>query len=321
MLISLEDRMKQYRRLYELLWFKNPRIKKKEIAAALGVDPRTASRRIKEAIEGSHILGPHVRKRSYANMKEYVYLCNVKDPLETYARLEKDSNVFYHAKMAGFANFWIVSRERADVSGKVLVEAPRSDYHMSYAPNRSWNQALEVIRNKIDAFNPRAYEPQNTIKTYWNETAEWDSEDEKLLRYFKHDLRKTFTPVMRRHLITTAKIYKFLEKLSRYCTVTTSYFPEGISAYDPYLFCFRTEYEDFIIDLFSEIPTSSLFFKVSDRLFVLVHLKKDFVRSNDFKAFEAFEPCLLSLTNKLLRKEIIGSEEHAIIEYHVAKNL
>ncbi|MBU6996972.1 MAG: winged helix-turn-helix domain-containing protein [Theionarchaea archaeon] len=321
MLISLEDRMKQYRRLYEILWFKNPRIKKKEIAAALGVDPRTASRRIEEAMEGSHILGPHVRKRSYANMKEYISFCSAKDPLETYTRLEKDSNISYHAKMTGFANSWIISKERVDISGEILVEAPRSDYYMSYAPDCSWNQALETIRNKIDDFSPLRYNPQCAIRTHWNETAEWDSEDENLLTYFRHNLRKTFIPVMREHLITTAKVYKFLAKLPTCCTVTTSYFPEGISEYDPYLFCFRTEYEDFIIDLFSQIPTSSLFFRVSDRLFVLAHLKKDIVRSNDFKGFQGFQPCLLSLTNKLLKKEIIHSEEHAIIEYHIAKNL
>jgi hypothetical protein len=34
------------------------------------------------------------------------------------------------------------------------------------------------------------------------------------------------------------------------------------------MFMFETDYEDFIVDLFSELPTSTFFFKVANKLFV-----------------------------------------------------
>lgn len=63
----------------------------------------------------------------------------------------------------------------------------------------------------------------------------------------------------------------------------TRYFPEGAKAYDPYLFVFETDYEDFIVDLFSELPTSTFFFKVSDKLLMSGRMIKTSVRKVDLE--------------------------------------
>jgi DNA-binding Lrp family transcriptional regulator len=318
---TLESRKPQYRAIYELLWSGNPRIYIKDIASALHVDSRTASKRMQEAFDLGYIVGPHIRKRSYAAMKEHIYFLDCKTPFETYLKYSKDITIVYHARMVGFANTWIVSGKETYTKGDIKVEGLRSDYFNTYAPNHSWEKAIQVMQKKVEHFDAEDYEPKGIIKTHWNETTDWDSECEKLYREFKYGLRKPLTPIMKKHLISGQKIYEFLKKLPEYCTISINYFPEGVFTYDPYLFMFETEYEDFIIDLFSQLPTSSFFFKVSDKLFMRTYGEKQFLRHGNLPMAHVAELRIPLLMRDLLKKGIIQSEDHAIIEYYWAKHL
>jgi DNA-binding Lrp family transcriptional regulator len=318
---TLESRKPQYRAIYELLWSGNPRIYIKDIASALHVDSRTASKRMQEAFDLGYIVGPHIRKRSYAAMKEHIYFLDCKTPFETYLQYSKDTTIVYHARMVGFANTWIVSGKETYTKGDIKVEGLRSDYFNTYAPNHSWEKAIQVMQKKVEHFDAEDYEPKGIIKTHWNETTDWDSECEKLYREFKYGLRKPLTPIMKKHLISGQKIYEFLKKLPEYCTISINYFPEGVFTYDPYLFMFETEYEDFIIDLFSQLPTSSFFFKVSDKLFMRTYGEKQFLRHGNLPMAHVAELRIPLLMRDLLKKGIIQSEDHAIIEYYWAKHL
>ena len=317
-----EERINQYRIVYELLWSKNPRIYVKDVASILRVDPRTASKRMIEAFDLGYVTKPQIRKRSYKNMKEFLYFINCSRPLEKYIEYSKDQNVTFHAVMGGFADLWIASTEPMNFDTDcIVVEGVRSDYHVALSPPYSWERAVKVMEKDVDTFTPHDYEPEMHIQTHWNESVEWDSEFENLYRYFKYDLRKALTPVMREHLITTGKIYKYLDNINEYCTVFTRWFPKRASAYDPYLFVFETDYEDFVIDLFSQLPTSSIFFKVSNKLFMYTHVEKTSLRGVGLNMTDISQLHIPLLVRELLRKEIIHSEAHAIMEYFWRKNL
>jgi len=159
------------------------------------------------------------------------------------------------------------------------------------------------MREDVENFIPEDYKPKGIIKTHFDEPVKWDSEDEILYRYFKYNLRKKLSPVMKKHLISGTKLYAWLERLPEYCTIFTGYYPETLSAYDPYLYMVETDYEDFIVDLFSELPTTSTFFTISDKLFIYKEL---------------YIPLLL---NELLNKEIIKSKARSITEFYWAKDL
>lgn len=73
MTVALEERKKQYRIIFEVLWSGNPRIYAKDVASILHVDPRAASRRMTEAYDLGYVSKLQVRMRSYENTKEYVY--------------------------------------------------------------------------------------------------------------------------------------------------------------------------------------------------------------------------------------------------------
>jgi DNA-binding Lrp family transcriptional regulator len=317
---SLENRKKQYRAIFELL-DRNPRIYVKTIASELGINPNTASRRIREAFEKGHIVGPQVRKRSYKNFKEYMYFFHCKNPRKQYLEYRHDENIVYHAALIGFPTLWVVSKEKLEPKAEAIIEGPRSDYYLSFPPNHSWELCIEKMKKKVETFNPEEYEPQGIIKSRWNEAIEWDRQDEILFREFKLGIRKKLSSVMKNQHISAEKIYEWFERLPRCCDTITHYFPETISSYDPYLFFFETDYEDFIIDVFSEIPTSCFFFKVSDELILYVFLRKEFLRYVGVTINNFSKLHINLLIMDLFERGILTSEHHALVEYSHIKTL
>ena len=316
---NLEERKQQYWSIFELL-NRDPRIYIKDIALKLKIDPNTASNRLAEALAEKYFSLPQVRKCSYQNMIEYVHFIDCKNPLELFRQYQEDTNVVYHARMSGFASMWITSKEKIDFEG-VVIDGPRSDYYVSHPPNHSWKQAIQIMQRKTEAFSPKVYQPKEIIRNHWNETIEWDETDEILYREFKYNLRKKFSSIMRTHHISANRIYRFLGRMQEYCTVFTRYFPETIMYYDPYLFMFETDYEDFIIELFSELPTSSFSFKVADRLFLYANIERTSIREPGRYMSDISQLDIPLLVEALLKKGILRSEEHTLVEYYWAKPL
>lgn len=310
--LTQEEKERQYRAMYEA-YYESPRIFKNKIAKLLHIKRSSASDRLKEALELGWLSKPQIRRRSYANLKEYTYFIKCKNPAEFFSEFVDNENIIYHALTGGCTNLWVVSREELDFQCNVSVKGLRSDYHISFAPNHSWETAIQVMRKMVEDFNPKDYEPEGIIKMHWNETVEWDSEYEALFREFNYDLTRPITPIIRKHCISWRKLDKWMKNLSKYCTIMTGYYPGKISSYDPYLFMFETGYEDFIINLFSELPTTTLFFKVSNKLFSLAYVKKKYMRvvNSQIHIRRLHIP---NLVMDLLKRGVILSETHGIVE-------
>jgi len=320
MRVTEKERRKQYRIIFTVL-NEYHRIPPVDISKKTGIDRRITGLRLEEAYEKGHIVGPHLRKKSYKNFIEYVYLVNCKDALDLYLRYSKDQRISYNTVMDGFANLWVVSKEKIIIEGDVLVAGPRSDYHMSFPPDHSWDTAVQIMRKEVENFNQKKYEPQGIIKNHWDKTVEWSKEDELLFGELKYDLRKPLTPIIKKYGINTEKIEEWLKRLPETCNILTQYFPETISAYDPYIFSFKTDYEDFIIDLFSELPTSCLFFKVSDRLVLRAYMRRNLLRSVDQKPSNINRLQVPLLIRSLVKKGIVQKKDHAIVNYYWRKNI
>jgi hypothetical protein len=316
---SLEEQKKQFRIIYELL-HKNPRIYIKDIASVLNINPHATSKKLEKAFVEGYVLPPQLRIRSFANMKEYMYFIHCDSVSKYYLTYIEDERVVYHAVMGGFANLWIISQGKIEVPGDIICEGFRSDYHVAHATDHSWQKAITLMKEKIKNFNPRNYHPKGIVQTRYHESIAWDLNFQTLYREFKYNVRNKLSPIMKRNRISAEKIYKFFDVLSDTCTVFSRYFPQTLSAYDPYLFMFKTDYEDFIISLFSELPTSPLFFKVSDRLFVYVDVARQYLR-NVHESTNISRLHIPLLINDLLKRKIIEHEDHAILEYHWGKDL
>ena len=275
---------------------------------------------MKEAFEKLYISRPDVRKKSFKNLKEYMYFIRCEGPEKLYLKYREDPNVTYHAQTIGFCDLWVISKKKMDIDGNIILEGYRSDYHVSYAPDHPWETGLQNMRKMVDDFSPDNYTPRGIIKTHFNKKIEWDEEDETLFGYFKYNLRRKFSPIFDKHKIHSNRIYRFLENLPDCCNVATHYYPETLSAYDPYLFMFETDYEDFIIDLFSELPTSASFFRISNKLVSLFYIPKQLIRNSDLQiaSNKLYVPLMVI---ELLKKGIIKKKERAIIDFCWGKDL
>lgn len=122
--------------------------------------------------------------------------------------------------------FWVIhfskglapiTKEKIDIDGDCLVEGYRSDYSFPCTPNRSWENSLQIMHEKLESFKKEDYEFQGIINSHFDETTKWDSEDEILYRYFKYDLRKKLSPVITKEGVSREKIFAWFERLPECC--------------------------------------------------------------------------------------------------------
>jgi predicted transcriptional regulator len=319
MRVPLEQRIREYRIIFDLLNEK-PRIQYTEIAEELDVEIRTASSRLREAIEDGYIAGPQIRKKSFSNFKTYVYLVNSSNSLQSFREYIKDSHVLYHEIMEGFCNVRVVSDMKLDIDGTILGGVS-SDYYVSYPPDQPWKASIDNMWNMVRKFNPRDYTPKGYITTHWDETAEWSEQDEILFLEFKYDLRKPLQPLWEKNGIYMGKIKDFLESLPKYCAISTSYFPLTMNAYNSFLYTFETDYEDFIIDLFSQLPTTCWFQRVSNTLICHVWTLREPVKKVTAHLENIPGIQIPLLVETLVNKGIVKKENRARKEYYWRKEL
>jgi hypothetical protein len=320
MKLSSKEKRRQYRIIYESL-YEDARITITDLSKKMGASLETTSKRVNEAFDEGYLLKSQIRKRSYANIKQYMFFVDCEDPLESYLRYLEDEQVVYHAVMEGFSNLWVTSLDKMIIEGNILVGGPVSDMHVSFAPPHSWGEAKKIMWKKVEAFDPTDYESRGTIQTHFDKEMEWEEEDEVLYKNLKYDLRKPLYPIARKNHISGQRAWDWLEKLPECCSIMTPYYPQTRSAYNSYIFVFETEYEDFIIDVFSELPSSCVFFKVSNKLVLHAHVVRELLRSNSQPVSNISRLHIPLLTKYLLEKGIIKKERHALVDYYWRKDI
>ncbi len=313
-----EERKKQYRLIFESL-YETPRITVKDVSSIVGGKQR-AILRLQEAFECGYIIGPQIRERSHDNFTEYMYFLNCEDPDIAFQKYFENERVVFLAQMAGFCSLWIISKEEIAIDEEIVFQGRRSDYHVSFPPDRSFEHAMQIMRKKVRDFEFKTYVSKGIIQTHFNETIEWDEQDKSLYDYFKQDLRKKLTPVMEKYNIPKHKVTNWFKKLPECCTIFASYFPEKKSSYDQYLFMFKTDYEDFIIELFSELPTTSTFFKIGDRIFAYLHLAYQSIRTPE-PVISLDQLQIPLLMGDLSKKGIIRNKLHALLERFSSRDI
>jgi hypothetical protein len=307
----------EFRKIYEHLCDK-PRFRPHHVSKDLGLRPSSVADRLKEAIENGYIVGPQIRKKSFSNFKTYVYLVNSSNSLQSFREYIMNSHVLYHEMIQGFCNVIVVSDVKLDIDGTILGGLS-SDQYVSHPPDQSWKTSTNKMWDMVRKFNPRDYTPKGYIETHWNEKAEWSEQDETLFLEFKYDLRKPLQPLSEKTGILMGKIKDFLENLPRYCTISTSYFPLTMKAYDPYLYIFETDYEDFVIDLFSQLPTTCWFQRVSDALIAYAWTIREPTKNVNTKMEDVSEMQIPLLLEALVKKGVVKKENYAYRRFYWRK--
>lgn len=308
-----KERRKKYRLIYDT-FCDNPRIIPANLASILQKTQNRTEKLIEKAISEGFLYYPQIRKRSYQNTKEYTHFLKTYNGFQLYIDLIKDNRISYHAYITGHFNLWLITNKKIPFKDSIF-EGYRTDYHFTKAPDQSWDTGIKNIHAMIDSFDPKEYEPVNYCQSHLHEKIYFPPEYEIMYQYFKFNLRKPLTPLMADHKIPMDTINQFLGDVPKLFTVTISYYPEGIESYEPWLFKIDTKYHDFIIDLFSELPTTSLHFKVKDSLFTLLFTERELIRTTS--SFKSIEDIHIPWTMHILReKGIIDYETHGLVNSH-----
>ncbi|MGC1121128.1 MAG: hypothetical protein WBA22_08535, partial [Candidatus Methanofastidiosia archaeon] len=212
-----------------------------------------------------------------------------------------------------FCNILAISDRKLDVGG-ALLWGVTADYYVSYAPDQSWRTTINNMWTAVGDFNPEDYTPTGHITTHWDEEVEWSEEHEILYQEFKYNLRKPLEPLARKRGIHMGMIRNFVKCLPQYCIIFTHFYPESLPTYSHYLYVFKTEYEDFIIDLFSQLPTTCWFQRISGKLIGHLSLLTSSVNQENTRIRDVTALQIPLLIKELVRKGIVKSEAHAKFE-------
>ena len=117
---ALEDKKRLYRQIFFLLQ-ENPRMTISSIAKKVRAKPASVGNWLNDAFDQGFITTPQIRKKSFQNFPEYMYIAKCEDPLELFLQYTEDQNILCHARMEGSANIWVISRKKINIEGDILV--------------------------------------------------------------------------------------------------------------------------------------------------------------------------------------------------------
>jgi hypothetical protein len=96
MALTKEEEERHIRVMYEAIYEK-PRILKKKIGELLHISAYKASTKLKKAVDLGYLSLTQIRKRSYKNLKEFVYFLICDNPNKYFSEFVDNEKITYHA--------------------------------------------------------------------------------------------------------------------------------------------------------------------------------------------------------------------------------
>jgi hypothetical protein len=283
----------------------DPRISLSAIGRQMGIDRRTATAWWNLAVENRIIIPPILRKKSFLNFREHVYFLKVKDPHKLFKKLMNDKSITYYMVQTGFSNFAITAKEEIDPPGEIIFSGERSDSFVSTPPDCTYEEAAQRISQKLENMKEEDIKPSPLV--YHDSIYEsWDEKDEIIYNELCNDMRKPFLPIMKKHKLYSDKIMNWIKERDTFGQTFTFFYPEGEGAYLPTMYVMKADYDFLIIDLFSQLPVTSVFYRLRNLFFMTLYIP-----------FPLFARSLTRMVlSRLQERGIIEDYENAVNEYH-----
>lgn len=297
---TLSEEEKKYLK-YQIYSFRydDPWIPNKKLARLVNRPTTTVDRYAKLAEKEGVIWGPSL---GLIHPERRVALLLFDDKWKGYKALQEYGNIGYVCACQGDWDIMTIQHGEVDFSRvpgykETIIEGSRKKVFTPKVNHTTWKTSFETIETLIDEGEP----PEKSILTCDVSYPDWDEEDWKLYNYFRPNVRKKFSTLRKEHLISWRKFIEWKKSLREYCTIMIEYYPEGDTAYDNITFCFRTDYEQFIVELLSTFPTTCFVYKVREWLLANVFVPPAY--SHQTRLYE--------ILSQLLNKNIVTEYEDA----------
>ena len=278
----------------------NPRIPKSHFGREFKVNPSTGESWYNSAIDLRIIIPPVFRRKSYTNFREYFYFVKSDNPHQFFESIQEDKNVLYCSVQTGFADVQIISKSKMNLE-EIVLSGPRSDYYVSIPPNCTYEESISRIEKKFKKIDK--VRSESPLKFFKKSYGPWDDLDEAIFWSFSNNVRKKFKCVMEETSAYSDKIMKWYRGRHKFGDTIVMFFPESESYYQLTLYAIETEYDNVIIDLFSQLPTSSVFYRIDKFLIMAIYISFPFAsRSLVQRILEFFkkEKLVFNYTNSIV---------------------
>ncbi len=260
---------------YQIYAFRydDPWIPDKRVAKLVTRSITTVNRYAKQAEEKKIILNPHLRLKSPAGKTALLLF---EDKWKAFNELQNNTSVKYLCVYQGDWNILAAYEKSMDFScipgfRETMVEGQRGEIFTPKVEYISWEASFKKMEALLKERNVK-----KSSLVFQPCCPDWDEDGWKMYEYFRPNLRKRFTHLRKQHPISWRKYQEWKSTLKDNCAILVSFFPEGYHAYDCFTLCFRTEYEKYIVELFSKIPTTPNFYKIENYFLGNIYILKDY---------------------------------------------
>ncbi|MBU7045079.1 MAG: hypothetical protein HXS54_01470 [Theionarchaea archaeon] len=287
------------------LFIENPRIPKTQMAKALKINPCTVDIWFNDAVAKKIINPPIFRRFAFENFREHIYFLNVKHPHQLFEELHGSKNLTYFSVQTGFANFQVISKvSLPQFEDCAILKGFRSDYYVTVPSECTLEHSISRIKEKLENLDSYEWKP-SPLKFHDEKFEAWDDVDEKIYWMVVDNYRKPIREIIREIDTYSDKVIFWFQNKDQFGQVITMYFPDGEGSYLLSLFSVKTDNDALLIDLFSHFPMSNVFYRVNDRLMMLIYLP--FVA--DARIF------VRKILFELKKRELVEEYSNSIVEY------
>lgn len=276
--LSKQQKREIHYRIYEQL-LQDERISLAHMAENLGLARNTVTSHFAYMMENEILLPPSLRLRMFRDLREYVYLLSFEKPVQVYQELENNPDIVYHSVTSGAFDMLVIAKSPVNFEShpnfkECLLHGPRSDiFFPSRISRDTYAEAFYKVKQQlVDGEYERGLLPTAVPEReiVWTDT-EW-----ALFYDLKHNTRRKFTEIVKKHNVSKWSFYRSHERIMKNCVKIVSFFPEGRLNYSDFYFMIKTDYEKALTDLFMQLPCSSMFWHIEDRMVAWINILRTF---------------------------------------------
>ncbi len=278
----------------------DPWISNKKVAKLTNHSITTVNRYAKEGEKQIVILNPQPKLYPHPDIK--ITLLVFENKYNAFEELKKYPGIRYMCLYHGDWDIVAVhdaSVDFTEIPGYIetVVEGLYGPCLTPKTTYTSWEQFFESAK----IFLEQEEKIQESIFDCNPRIPDWDKEDWEMYWYFIANLRRSFNELRKKTPISWRKYAEWKKSLADYCTILAGFFPEGSHSYLDMTLCFTTQYEKYVVDLFSHMPTTPGFTRAGEYVLANIFIPKDYSQ----------QPKVYNINSQLVDEGIISDYKDA----------